>query len=82
MILKRLLTIAEAAEYLGVGREFVLDRCPVKPLRIRPGQRGLRYDVRALDAWIDTLSDTNQASGRSASDWLGKLDGDNADQRR
>jgi hypothetical protein len=53
---KRLLTIAEAAEYLGVGREFIANQCPVKPLRIRPGQRGLRYDVRALDAWLNNPS--------------------------
>jgi hypothetical protein len=80
--MKRLLTIAEAAEYLGVGREYVASQCPVKPIRIRSGQRGLRYDVRALDAWIDTLADTTEAAGHAATDWLGQLDGDHADQGR
>jgi predicted DNA-binding transcriptional regulator AlpA len=80
--MKRLLTINEAADYCGIGRESFADHCPVKPVRIRPGQRGLRYDLRAIDAWIDSLSDPNEAQGQHQIDWLAKLDGNNADQRR
>jgi hypothetical protein len=57
---KRLLNVDEAAEYCGIGRVSFLSNCPVRAKRIRPGQRGLRYDVRDLDEWIDTLG----AAGR------------------
>jgi hypothetical protein len=79
--MKRLLAINEAAEYCGIGRESFAVHCPVKPIRIRPGQRGLRYDLRAIDAWIDSLSDHKEAHGQSI-DWLARLNGNDADQRR
>src|SRR5271168_1161085 len=34
-----------------MGRESFSANCPVRAKRVRPG---LRYDVRDLDAWIDT----------------------------
>jgi predicted DNA-binding transcriptional regulator AlpA len=79
---KRLLKMNEAAEYCGIGRDSFANHCPVQPIRVRPGQRGLRYDIRALDAWIDSLSDRNQADGQDATDWLAKLDGNHETQRR
>jgi hypothetical protein len=78
---KRLLTVSEAADYCGIGRESFADHCPVKPIRVRPGLRGLRYDLRAIDAWIDSLADTNQAQD-VATDWLARLDGNDENQRR
>jgi predicted DNA-binding transcriptional regulator AlpA len=81
---KRLLTIDEAAEYCGIGRESFLYNCPVRPKRIRPGQRGLRYDIRELDAWIDTLSagDDDGTTAADTTDWLVRLDGTDQDKRR
>jgi hypothetical protein len=64
---KRLLTRAEAAQYCGLGSSPP----PIRAKRVRPGQQGLRYDVRELDAWIDNLDDDGQDSGQ---DWLAKLD--------
>jgi hypothetical protein len=81
--IKRLLTIDEAAEYCGMARESFLHNCPVNPKRIRPGQRGLRYDIRELDAWIDTLSaDAEGAMAAKTTDWLVRLDGTDQDKRR
>jgi hypothetical protein len=81
--IKRLLTIDEAAEYCGMGRESFLSNCPVKQKRIRPGQRGLRYDIRQLDAWIDTLSaDDDGTAAADTTDWLVRLDGTDQDKRR
>ena len=57
----RLMTEEDAARYLGVSRSFLnASRCygnrkgqtPAPPY-VRVGQRGIRYDVRDLDAWID-----------------------------
>ena len=77
---KRLLTVDEAAEYCGMGRESFHSNCPVKPKRVRPGQRGLRYDVRELDAWIDTLGGDGATADKT--DWLARFDGPDQDKRR
>lgn len=51
---KRLLTIREAAEYLGVKP------CTIKKMRaegelraVVRNSRNVRYDIRDLDAWIE-----------------------------
>jgi predicted DNA-binding transcriptional regulator AlpA len=83
--IKRLLTIDEAAEYCGMGRESFLLKSTVKPKRIRPGQRGLRYDIREMDVWIDTLGaddDRGTTDATDATDWLVRLDGTDEDKRR
>ena len=49
---RRLLTRTEAAAYCGMG---ISSELPVRPIRVRPGKQGLRYDVRELDRWIDGL---------------------------
>jgi predicted DNA-binding transcriptional regulator AlpA len=77
---RRLLTIEEAAQYCGIGRESFGVNCPVRPKRVRPGQRGLRYDVRDLDEWIDTLGLAGDVNGLSDERWLAKLDGTDKDQ--
>jgi hypothetical protein len=53
----RLLSIADAATYLGVARK-TLGRLPVSPIRL--GDRVL-YDRRALDAWIARESGERKA---------------------
>lgn len=54
----RLLTPDEAAAYLGYTSTAVLASIPVEPLRLsKDGVRASpRYDLHALDAWLDNLS--------------------------
>lgn len=58
---KRLLTVKEAAEYLGLASQTVYnaisrkaDGFCVKPIRI--GKKPL-FDLRDLDAWIESQKD-------------------------
>lgn len=70
---RRLLTLAEAADYCHCTVAVFERVCPVTPIALGGAvdKRLLRYDVVALDEWID------QAGGRSAKadndDWLAKL---------
>jgi hypothetical protein len=53
VVSKRMLTRREAAEHCGRPvRNFGVE-CPVSPVRFANGD--LRWDVRDLDAWLDTL---------------------------
>ena len=79
-VLPRLLTKDEAASYCGMGVESFAANCPVKPIRIRPGDRGLRWDIRELDEWIDSLKENSTCSENV--DWLARFDGQNQDKRR
>jgi hypothetical protein len=80
---KRLLTRQEAAEYCGMGSQSFVANCPVPAKRVRPGQRGLRYDVHDLDAWIDRLAaDAEAINALSDDQWLGKLNGTRKNQGR
>lgn len=56
--LPRLLTVAQAAMYLGYKSSAVLANIPVKPLRLADVGVGTghRYDRKALDLWLDGLS--------------------------
>jgi hypothetical protein len=81
----RLLSTAEAAMYCGIGVESFLNQCPVRAKRVRPGRRGLRYDVRQLDEWIDSLpaaDGEHDPKPITPSDWLRTLDGPDQDSRR
>ena len=50
---KRMLTETEAARHCGLlPKRFKLE-CPVQPIRYSNGD--IRYDVRDLDAWLDSL---------------------------
>ena len=49
----RLLRVSDAAAYCGVAVKDFLAELPPNPIKIG---RQRRWDVRALDAWIDTLS--------------------------
>lgn len=55
----RLLTPEEAAAYLGYATPAILGKVPIDPIRITTAnsvKASPRYDVRALDAWLDGLS--------------------------
>jgi len=57
-IAPRLLTAEQAAAYLGYATTGVLANLPVKPLVMAekgPGSQP-KYDIRALDAFLDQLS--------------------------
>lgn len=57
-IAPRLLTAEQAAAYLGYATTGVLANIPVQPIRVAekgPGSQP-KYDVRALDAFLDRLS--------------------------
>jgi hypothetical protein len=70
IIQKRLLTKTEAAEHCGRPiRRFEVE-CPVKCVRFPNGD--VRWDVRDLDAWIDSLKDG--FSGADSETLLARLD--------
>jgi hypothetical protein len=77
----RLLTKVQAARYCGMGIESFTVNCEVKPIRVRSGARGLRWDIRDLDEWIDHLK-VNSSTDSGNVDWLARLDGQNQDKRR
>ncbi len=60
-IKKRLLTVEEAATYLGLAPQTIYNRThkksknpfPVRPLRIG---RALRFDIRQLEQFVKNLS--------------------------
>jgi hypothetical protein len=49
----RMLTEEEAARHCGRPRKRFKVECPVTPVRFPNGDR--RFDVRDLDAWLDTM---------------------------
>jgi hypothetical protein len=50
---KRMLSEAEASRHCGRGPKLFKLECPVQPVRFPNGD--IRYDVRDLDAWLDSL---------------------------
>jgi hypothetical protein len=69
----RLLTRAEAAAYCGIGVATFSTLCPVPPVALGQNKRLERFDVVALDKWIDQMSTNGTVSGR---DWLAAMDTD------
>jgi len=65
---RRLLTAEEAAGYCGVSVGSLRSHIKVPPVKIG---NSVRYDVRALDRWLDGQTETVP---QTAEDWLGKLD--------
>jgi hypothetical protein len=53
---KRLLTAAEAAGYCGMSEGSFARLCPVKPISFGQCEKLRRFDVVALDCWIDRLT--------------------------
>jgi hypothetical protein len=70
----RLLNGNQAAECCGMGASSSAVHCPVRSKRVRPGQRGLRWDVRDPDKWIDTLSPDGEGLPSSPDEWLERMD--------
>jgi len=70
-IVPRLLTRGQAAAYCGVSLPTFMGICPVRPISLGASKRLERYDLRALEQWIDTFSGDKALSGR---DWLAALD--------
>ena len=50
---KRMLTETEAARHCGLSPKRFKLECPVQPIKYSNGD--IRYDVRDLDAWLDSL---------------------------
>ena len=73
-VLPRLLTKDEAASYCRMGVESFAANCPVKPIRVRSGYRGLRWDTHDLDEWIDSLKENS--TGTENVDWLKRVGND------
>jgi hypothetical protein len=73
IIVPRLLNQKQAAAYCGISVPIFVKHCPVVPIAIGAGKRLERYDLNALDNWIDSLS---QEGASLPKDWLAKLDGD------
>jgi hypothetical protein len=71
---QRLLTRAQAAAYCGIGVGTFSTLCPVRPIALGADKRLERYDVVALNAWIDSLGSSAVERGK---DWLGAMDRDN-----
>jgi hypothetical protein len=75
----RLLTKAEAAAYCGLSIRAFATLCPVRPLALRAVRRLERFDIVALDEWIDRLGGPRSKCGR---DWLEMLDADDDESTR
>ncbi|MEW9838556.1 hypothetical protein [Mesorhizobium marinum] len=50
---RRMLTTRDAAEYVGVPVKRLVGVCPVVPIELPEGSR--LYDIKDLDAWLDSL---------------------------
>lgn len=70
-LLPRLLTRAEAAAYCGLSLSAFSTLCPVRPIALGNDKRLERFDVVALNEWIDGLDSCPVNRGK---DWLGALD--------
>lgn len=62
LISKRMLAKREAAEHCGRSLKNFEVECPVSPIRFPNGD--LRYDVRDLDKWLDTLKGETHDTGQ------------------
>jgi hypothetical protein len=61
---KRMLTKSEAAHHCGRSVTRFQIECPVRPLCFANGD--LRWDVRELDAWLDSLKAGNNDNDAEA----------------
>jgi hypothetical protein len=68
---QRLLTWAQAAAYCGVSVRSFSSLCPVRPIALGNDKRLERFDVVALNEWIDSLATQPGLHGR---DWLETMD--------
>lgn len=81
-IARRCLSVAEAAQYCGMGRDKFKVLCPIPRIRVHEGPKGLRYDKNRLDKWIETLPVEGE-DGPAKINWLDRAgDAKNQYQRR
>ena len=66
---KRMMNEAEASSYCGLPAEHFKAICPVAPVNL--GGKGLRYDKRDLDQWIN--SEKTGSVDTTINSILGKL---------
>lgn len=69
IIPKRMLTKAEAAQHCGRPVKRFEVECPVAAVRFPNGDK--RYDVRDIDAWLDSLKGGGSSD---ADDIVGRLE--------
>lgn len=62
VIAKRMLAKREAAEHCGRSLKRFEAECPISPVIFPNGD--LRYDVRDLDCWLDTLKGETHDAGQ------------------
>jgi hypothetical protein len=79
IIAPRLLTKAQAASYCGLSIRAFATLCPVRPLALGADRRLERYDIVALDEWIDRLGGPRANCGL---DWLELMDANNDESAR
>jgi hypothetical protein len=72
-IAPRLLTRSQAAAYCGLSVRTFASVCPVAPIAFNKSKKLQRYDVRALDRWLDGLAQNDNVED---SDWLARFDED------
>ena len=58
---RRLLTVKEAGDYLGISARSIYNKLsarkfPIRPLRLG---RAIRFDIRDLDSYIEELKDAD-----------------------
>lgn len=63
----RMLTKEQAAAYCGVSVPTFIDICPLPPVSLGPDARLNRWDVRALDEWLDKIAGTGSPAARPTS---------------
>jgi hypothetical protein len=56
---KRMLTRREAAEHCGRSIKRFAAECPVRPIVFENGDE--RFDVQDLDAWLDSLKNSDSS---------------------
>lgn len=71
--LPRLLTRRQAALYCGISVKAFDTHCPVRAISLGPDERLWRYDVRAIDKWIDLL--VAEPTSKNV-DWLQRIGDD------
>jgi hypothetical protein len=67
----RLLNKRQAAAYCGISEQSFAAACPIPPVALGKGNRMTRFDLKALDKWIDSLAPSDATPER---DWLESLD--------
>jgi hypothetical protein len=68
VIPKRMLTKTEAAAHCGRPVKRFAIECPIRPIQFENGD--VRYDLRDLDAWLDSLKSNDEFDLESIVDRL------------